>query len=275
MKTKNLFIPVVGCLLAVLAIGPVIFGEKDSKIGVETFEWMMSGDIGRGSGKPVIGAPFSAQVIVDNTRTLPNGVHISENATGALCRDSQGRIRRDKPRNGDPEIAIIDDPVAAVQYRLHLFQHSVAKISYSEMEAASHEQQERRTAETAEREQKSARAEKAEREAASANRKREAVSEPKTESLGAQLIEGVQAEGTRSTRTVPAGAMGNDKPFDIVQETWYSPALQMVVMFKMGNPARGDLVMRLANISQGEPARSLFEPPSDFTAAEKTEGSRK
>jgi hypothetical protein len=274
MKTKNLFIPAAGCLLAVLAIGPMIFGERDSRIGVETFEWLMSGDIGRRSGKPVTGAPFSAQVIVDNTRTLPNGVHISESAIGALYRDSQGRIRRDKPRNGDPEIAIIDDPVAGIQYRLHLFQHTVVKLSYGDMEAANRELEERRAAESAEREQKTA-GEKAEREAASADKKREALSEPRTEPLGAQLIEGIQAEGTRSTRTVAVGAMGNDKPFDVVQETWYSPALQMVVLFKMTNPARGDLVMRLANINQAEPARSLFEPPSDFAAAEKTEGGRK
>jgi hypothetical protein len=274
MKTKSLFIPIVACLLAVLAVGPAIFGQKNSKIGVETFEWLMSGEL-RGSGKPVTGAPFSAQVIVENTRMLANGVHLSEKASGALYRDSQGRIRRDKPRNGDTEIAIIDDPVAGVQYRLHLFQHTVARLSYSDMEAANRETQERRTVEEAELTNKKAQAEKAEREAAAASQNREALSEPKTESLGTQMIEGVQAQGKRSTRTVPAGAMGNDKEFDIVQETWYSPTLQMVLMFKMSNPARGDLVMKLANINQGEPQHSLFEPPSDFTAAEKIEGSRK
>jgi hypothetical protein len=273
MKTKSLFIPAAGCLLAIIVVGPVIFGEKESRTGVETFEWLMSGELGRRTGKPVTGAPFSAQVIVESTRTLQNGVHISETATGALFRDGQGRIRRDKPRQGDPEIAIIDDPVAGVQYRLHLFQHTVAKLSYSDMEAVNRELQERRAAERAERSQKEGQ-EKAEREAREANQKREAVSEPRTESLGTQLIEGIQAEGTRSTRTVAAGAMGNDKAFDIVQETWYSPALQMVVMLKMSSPDRGDLVMKLANINQGEPARSLFEPPTDFTAAE-TEGSKK
>jgi len=273
MNTKNLFIPAVGCLLAVLAIGPVIFGEKESNNGAETFEWLMSGDLGRRAGKPVTGSPFSAQVIVENTRTLQNGVHISESAMGALYRDGQGRIRRDKPRTGEAEIAIIDDPVAGTQYRLHLFQHTVSKLSYADMEAENRERQEHIAAEIAERAKKSG-GEKAERESGAGGQKREGLSERKTESLGAQLIEGIQAEGTRTTRTVPAGAMGNDKPFDIVQETWYSPALQMVVLFKMTNPARGDVVMRLANISQSEPSRSLFEPPSDFTAAE-TEGGRK
>jgi hypothetical protein len=257
-------------LLAVLAVGPMIFGQKDSKIGAETFEWLMSGELGRRAGKPVTGVPFSAQVTVESTRTLPNGVHITETATGALYRDSLGRIRRDKPRDGDTEIATIDDPVAGVQYRLHLFQHTVAKISYSDIEHVNRELQERRVAEEAE--QKAQQSEKARSEAMSQEKKRGAISEPKTESLAAQTIDGIQVKGTRVTRTVAAGAMGNDKEFDVVQETWYSPALQMVVMFKMNNPARGDMTMKLANINQGEPQHSLFEPPSDFTVVEKIEG---
>jgi hypothetical protein len=257
-------------LLAVLAIGPMIFGEKDSRAGGEVVEWLMSGDLGRRAGKPVAGAPFSAQVIVENTRTLPNGVHITETATGALYRDGQGRTRRDKPRDGDTEIAVIDDPVAGVQYRLHLFQHTVAKVTYSDIENVNREQQEHITAELAEQKAQQRRVGRG--EAISQEKKRGAISEPKTESLAAQTIDGIQVKGTRVTRTVAAGAMGNDKEFDIVQETWYSPALQMVVMFKMNNPARGDLTMKLANINQGEPQHSLFEPPSDFTAVEKIEG---
>src|SRR5215467_10595471 len=108
MKAKNLLILIGGCLVAAMAIGPTIFGQKESRIGAETFEWLMSGELGRGSGKAITGSPFSAQIVVENTRTLANGVHMSETATGAVYRDSQGRIRRDKPRNGESEIAIID-----------------------------------------------------------------------------------------------------------------------------------------------------------------------
>src|SRR5262249_6303448 len=43
---------------------------------------------------------------------------------------------------------------------------------------------------------------------------------PKIESLGKQMVEGVEAEGTRSTITIPAGKEGNDQPFDIVSEHW-------------------------------------------------------
>jgi hypothetical protein len=53
--------------------------------------------------------------------------------------------------------------------------------------------------------------------------------EPKTESLGTKTIDGVQVTGTRSTNTIPAGAIGNDNALVITRETWYSPELQLVV----------------------------------------------
>ena len=49
-----------------------------------------------------------------------------------------------------------------------------------------------------------------------------------TTSLGTQTINGVQAEGTRTTRTIPAGAIGNANPIVITNERWYSPDLQTV-----------------------------------------------
>ncbi len=69
---------------------------------------------------------------------------------------------------------------------------------------------------------------------------------------------------------------GNDQPFEIVSERWYSPELQIVVMGKRSDPRMGEMVYRLANINRGEPARFLFEAPPDFTVTEeKTELRRK
>jgi hypothetical protein len=86
----------------------------------------------------------------------------------------------------------------------------------------------------------------------------------KTESLGRQTIEGVQADGTRTTMTIPAGQMGNEQPIVIVRESWYSPDLQTVVLSKHTDPRFGETTSRLSNISRGEPARSLFEVPADY-----------
>src|SRR5262249_52265155 len=42
-----------------------------------------------------------------------------------------------------------------------------------------------------------------------------------TESLGSREFDGVRADGKRTTRTIPAGAIGNEKPIAIVSERWF------------------------------------------------------
>jgi len=48
----------------------------------------------------------------------------------------------------------------------------------------------------------------------------------KHEDLGTQTIEGLSAQGKRETVTIPAGQIGNERPIEIVTETWFSPELQ-------------------------------------------------
>ena len=86
----------------------------------------------------------------------------------------------------------------------------------------------------------------------------------KEESLGTQTIEGVTAEGTRLTFTVPAGEIGNTLPMELVRETWYSPELQLVVMSKFRDPRSGETTYRLTNLTRSEPDRSLFGVPADY-----------
>ena len=90
----------------------------------------------------------------------------------------------------------------------------------------------------------------------------------KTESLGKQTIEGVVADGTRHTRTIAAGEIGNEQPINIVSESWYSEELQTVVMSKHSDPRFGESSYRLMNINRSEPAASLFQVPSDYTVKE-------
>jgi hypothetical protein len=49
----------------------------------------------------------------------------------------------------------------------------------------------------------------------------------RTESLGKQSVEGVEAEGSRTTVTIAAGEIGNERPLEIISERWYSPELQL------------------------------------------------
>jgi len=90
----------------------------------------------------------------------------------------------------------------------------------------------------------------------------------KSETLGKQMIEGVEAEGTRNVTTIPAGKIGNERPIEIVFERWYSPELQTVVMTRHSDPRFGETIYRLTNISRDEPSRSLFEVPAGYTVKE-------
>lgn len=88
------------------------------------------------------------------------------------------------------------------------------------------------------------------------------------ESLGRQMVEGVEAEGTRSTLTIPAGEIGNEREIQVISERWFSPELQMVVMSKHIDPRSGETIYRLTNINRSEPAKTLFEPPAGFVVTE-------
>lgn len=86
--------------------------------------------------------------------------------------------------------------------------------------------------------------------------------------LGVRVIEGVNAKGRREIRTIAIGEIGNDRPIEIVSETWYSDDLQTVVYSKHSDPRVGDSEYRLTNISRAEPSRSMFEVPAGYTLKE-------
>ena len=96
--------------------------------------------------------------------------------------------------------------------------------------------------------------------------------EAKTEKLEARNVEGVQAEGTRITTTIPAGDIGNEQPIQIVDERWYSPELQVFVMTRHSDPRFGETTYRLTNIQRTEPSPVLFQVPSDYTVKEAPAG---
>ncbi len=88
------------------------------------------------------------------------------------------------------------------------------------------------------------------------------------EQLGKQIIEGIEAEGTRTTITIPAGEIGNERAIEIVSERWYSPELQLMVMTRHSDPRSGETTYKLTNINRAEPAKSLFEVPAGYTVKE-------
>jgi hypothetical protein len=205
--------------------------------------------------KTVTGAPFSATFSTESTETLGDGNQIKHTSTGTIARDSQGRTRRDMtlPAFGAtaaagqaaPHVTFVNDPVAGTRYILEADTKTARQMppppDKSQFTRKAHNGG-------------GPGAEAADKETA-------------TTSLGTQTIGGVTAEGTRYTRTIPAGQIGNAKPIVIVTERWYSADLQMVVMTKRSDPRSGDTTFQMTSIARTEPAASLFQVPTDYAVS--------
>jgi hypothetical protein len=222
--------------------GGMPFGH-DAGFGFVGFEGGMRGEVVKAS-------PFSAQTSVETTQTLTDGNVITRKVAGSVYRDSQGRTRHEEtlPAVGPfaasgnpPHAAFISDPVAGVHYVLEEDRKVARKFTPLDKADVTRDHPHNKPADGA---------------------------EETTESLGTQTINGVAAQGTRVTRTIPAGAIGNEKPIQIVTEKWVSPELHTTVMVKHSDPRNGTMVFQLQNISRAEPAASLFQVPSDYTVKE-------
>ena len=240
-------------------------------------------------GKLVKGAPYSAQAVTETTQTLGDGNRIVNKSSAAVYRDSEGRTRREQSLRaigpfataGEPSQTIfINDPVAGVNYALESRSMVARKMSPMKFEFKFENKipDGFKTAAGASKTSGPDRIEVytgpppplpgAEGPGMVMEWHGGAEKSGKTESLGKQTIEGVEAEGTRNVTTIAAGAIGNDRPIEIVFERWYSPELQTVVMTRHTDPRFGETSYRLTNISRDEPARSLFEVPAGYIVKE-------
>jgi hypothetical protein len=85
-----------------------------------------------------------------------------------------------------------------------------------------------------------------------------------TTDLGEQVLEGVLAHGARETHTIPAGAIGNERPIEIVAEEWYSKDIEAIVSRRTYDPRFGETTYRLANVVREEPSPDLFVVPQGY-----------
>jgi hypothetical protein len=253
-------------------------------------------------GKVVKGAPYSAEAVTETIQTLGDGNRIINRNTSMLYRDSEGRTRREQSLKGlgifgtgdqALQTIFINDPVAGVTYSLDSRSHTAHKsVPFKfEFSRKTGEQFEFRVAQgtggasgnviinaplaatagaratTPPVDQFTLRTEAGVGETFVFRSKPNNANEVKQD-LGKQNIEGVEAEGTRTTVTIAAGEIGNERPIEIVSERWYSPELQLVVMTRHSDPRTGETTYKLTNINRAEPAKSLFEVPSDYTIKE-------
>jgi hypothetical protein len=94
-----------------------------------------------------------------------------------------------------------------------------------------------------------------------------AAGEATTEDLGEQILQGVRARGSRETRTIPAGTIGNERPINMVTERWYSEEIDADVLRRHVDPRFGETEYRLVNLVLGEPSPDLFVVPESYELA--------
>lgn len=89
-------------------------------------------------------------------------------------------------------------------------------------------------------------------------------SPPSVEDLGTTTIEGVEAQGRRTIRVIPAGQIGNDKELAITQESWYACSLGLQLRSVNDNPQNGKTTMEVTRLDLSEPPLATFQPPEGY-----------
>jgi hypothetical protein len=233
-------------------------------------------------GPAVKGAPYAADEVVEITQVLGDGTHIHNETKTTVYRDSEGRVRRETPN----EISIWD-PTAGTNYVLNPKSMTARKMTLNlvfrsnlvDGSAAAtvgpnqtatyfyHTDGEAGGAGGATITVGGRGQSAAEVKAMNAGTFTKAIRRDagNRESLGTQMLEGVNADGERYTSTIEAGAIGNDRPIQSTTERWYSQELQTNIMTRRSDPRTGDEVFKLTNIRRGEQSPMLFLVPPGYT----------
>jgi hypothetical protein len=256
-------------------------GPPPGMLGPHTFAFVSGELVG---GNPVKGAPYSGNAVTETAQALADGNRIVNRTTAAVYRDAEGRERREQSipnigpftAQGAPVTTIfLLDPVAGVHYSLNPNDKTAIKLPvpqgapFPPMPPGAHGEVKvimqhgpvaGMTAGV------SMVPPMAGPHVMIYNKSTAAAPNPPTvEQLGTKVVEGVQAEGTRTTLTIPAGQIGNDKPLQIVDEVWRSPDLRVIVHSEHSDPRMGNTVYALQNISRSDPSPALFQVPADYT----------
>jgi hypothetical protein len=209
----------------------------------------------------VRGVPYAAERVTEVVRVLADGNRIVQRNTEKLYRDADGRTRVESEWKGKPLVQI-QDPVAGMSYRLYPgtksgYRMAIAAPAPAKTDAAVPGP----TAPVPD-----AAGVAGQLAPALAGDAEAAVT--RSRALGTKQIDGMTADGTQATTTIPAGAAGNVKPMVSTEETWIARDLRVPVLVKTSHPFTGDTVTRLRNLSRLEPPAALFAVPADYTVRE-------
>ncbi|MGQ3053981.1 MAG: hypothetical protein ACT6S0_19555 [Roseateles sp.] len=313
------------------------------------------------AGERVVrGAPYCATAVHEHVQTLGDGNRIVRKQESQLCRDGEGRTRREVQREGGPKVVYLNDPVAKEAWAVYPEQKRVQRLRGTVAwapgaDAAAHaawqasmqdwgermKEQAARWKEWGGRVAENARTVEAERirsraqaqagepgiviereftvpaappasGASAVERRRElrvlraselpplpampaqpappapmAIPVPPvppmpllqgpmlareggvTTALPSKEVDGVKVNGERTTWTIEAGRIGNEKPIVSTREVWRSPELMLTIQSRDADPRSGEQNYRLEKIRRGEPDPALMKLPADFSQGPK------
>jgi hypothetical protein len=213
------------------------------------------------ANQPVTGAPFSATRTVTEVQKLSDGTTITHTTVIKEARDSNGRTYTEtlpESNSGQARSFVrVFDPVNRV---------SINWSSASKQASVLHlpDANDARPAGQGARPQF----------VGPQGRPRPNAPQFTTESLGSKTIAGVVADGTRTTRVIPAGKMGNDQAITITHESWVSSDLKLELMRVDSDPRFGTTTTEVTGVSRAEPAASLFQAPAGYALQDRYPGQR-
>jgi hypothetical protein len=204
------------------------------------------------SSDGVLKPPYSAQRRFTSIENLPDGTTRRSEAGGSEARDSQGRTYSagerhwtylDNGRSVEKSEMLyrIHDPVANTETRWDSTSKEAKVIHWPKSEPGV-----------------------ATLNSFSAFLAADTV----TEKLGGRTIEGVLAEGTRTSYTIAGTRDHNGKPLRVVHDSWYCPELKIVVLETNDDPRSGTTRNELVGIVRGEPSVTKYRPPADYVIHE-------
>jgi hypothetical protein len=199
---------------------------------------------------PVPHAPFSSTVTAEWTKVLEDGSTLIVQNHRLVVRDSVGRIYQERRRlvpkdsKEEPELQRIEisDPSTHKKYFCRPATHACALEDYTGPKTASSQP---------------------------VGAQEDSFGTLTREDLGKSFVNGVVAVGTRETRTLNPGAIGNDRLISIVKEIWYSPQLGINVSVKRVDPRYGTQVINVTEISVAEPDPKYFRVPAGYTVVDR------
>jgi len=226
-------------------------------------------------GEVVPGKPYSATQRVQTHQPLVDGNTITIEQQSRLFRDAAGRTRREDevgPQGAREWRVTVTDPVAGLAFTLDPRRQEAYRLpdtgssvtlagpapggdgGFGLLAAA-----------TPVAGMAAGAASTADAFAAGAAIQLPFPGEPRSESLGEREHEGLRVTGSRTTVVIPAQAIGNRAPIEIVTEQWFCPELDVVVESLHRDPRIGETRYRLVDIRRGEPAAALFAIPPGYT----------